>query len=109
MTSSISSTHYQSLFHQQNEMIMTHCNCINIDNNYHKRNQYQMNMYHHQQREIAMKTILGGTALIYLIKKFVGIKLIQYIGWKKIYRTNHRRSRSMMRDQPEDKQENQKK
>lgn len=85
-------------------MIMTHCRNQNGINEYQ-----QINIYHHQQREIAVKTIVGGTAMIYLVKKMIGLKIIQYIGWKKIYRSNHRRSRSMMSDQPLDKQEKSKK
>ena len=57
----------------------------------------------HQKRDITVKTILFSGGLIYLVKKFVGIKLIQWYGWKRIYRLNHRRSRNMMRDLPEDK------
>ena len=60
-------------------------------------------IHHHQHRDITFKTIVLSGGLMYLIKKFVGIKLIQWYGWKRIYRLNHRRSRDMMRDLPEEK------
>ena len=106
---SCTSSNHQSLFQQQTNTITTHCigNSLVYQHGLHATR--DINMYHHQQRDITIKTFVGGAFFVYMVKKFVGIKLIQYIGWKKIYRLNHRRSRIMMMDQPQNKKDKSKK
>eukprot|EP01083_Nonionella_stella_P142421 440655_1 len=101
------SSHKQSLSFQQSNTIVTYSSTNN--NIYSLHYHHHNGLYKHQQREITMKAILCGGGFIYLLKKFLGIKLIQYYGWKRLYRLNHRRNRIVMHEAPDNKKEKTKK